>query len=83
MDQIKLLLTKSDLTPEQQNELFVILKLLPVIEVDELSNFLAIHPEWIGKLYQNYERKKGAAISKNNKKWQEIFDEEKIELEKL
>ena len=83
MDQIKLLLTKSTLTSEQQNELFAILKLLPAIEVSELSDFLTTHPEWIEKLYYNYKQKKDMSVSKDIKKWQEIFDEEKIELEKL
>lgn len=83
MDQLKLLLTKSDLTPEEQNELFAILKLLPIVEVNELSDFLVTHPEWIDKLYHNYKQKKEISTSKDIKKWQEIFDDEKIELEKL
>lgn len=83
MDRIKLLLIKSTLTSEQQSELLAILKLLSAIEVNELSDFLTIHPEWIDKLYHNYKQKKDISTSKDIKKWQEIFDEEKIELEKL
>jgi len=83
MGQIKLLLTKSDLSSKQQNELLAILKLLPMAEVDELADFLVSNPEWIVKLYNNYKQKKELATSKDSKKWQELFDQEKIELEKL
>ena len=57
MGQIKLLLTKSDLSSKQQNELLAILKLLPMAEVDELADFLVSNPEWIVKLYNNYKQK--------------------------
>ena len=83
MGQIKLLLTKSDLSSKQQNELLAILKLLPTVEVNELADFLASNPEWVDKLYYNYKQKKELATSKDSKKWQELFDQEKIELEKL
>lgn len=83
MEQIKSLLAKSNLATEEQNELLAILKLLPTAEINELFNFLNIHPEWIDKLYHNYKQKKAAATTKDYSKWQEIFDEEKKELEKL
>lgn len=83
MDQIELLLTKSELSTNQQNELLAILKLLPTAEVNELGDFLVSNPEWIVKLYNNYKQKKEISASKDSKKWQEIFDQEKIELEKV
>ncbi|OGF25709.1 hypothetical protein A2303_06940 [Candidatus Falkowbacteria bacterium RIFOXYB2_FULL_47_14] len=83
MDKLKSLLSDSSLADHEQKELFEIFANLSKDELGELSDFLSIHPEWVDVLYRNYEKKKKAAVSMDIKKWREIFDEEKRELEKL
>ena len=83
MEQIKSLLVKSSLTEIEQREFFEVLKLLSKAELDELLNFLRVHPEWIIKLYRNYKQKKAISATKNYGEWQKIFNEEEKELKKL
>ena len=84
MDKLKLLFEKSSLNINQQNELLEVLcSLLPEIELSELYEFLSTNPEWVEKLYVNYKSKKNISNSRDPKKWQEVFGQDKSELEKL
>lgn len=83
MEQLESLLEKSNLSDKEQEELLEVLKLVPKAELNELFDFLKVHPEWIVKLYRNYKQKKAISTTKDYGKWQEIFNEEKNELEKL
>ena len=83
MDKIQVLLKKSNLVAEEQNELFAVLKLLPAIELNELYNFLENHPEWVDKLHHNFLTKKWAANSHDRSLWQKILKEEEIMLKEI
>jgi len=76
MDKIPSLFAKFNLSTDAQNELFKVLKLLPLAELNELCDFLKIHPEWIIKLYDNYQSKKQAADKADSKLWQKILEQE-------
>ena len=83
MSQLESILAKSNLNVREQKELLQVLEHLSAVEIDELLNFLDVHPEWVEKLYYNYKQKKEVVVSGDHKKWQEIFDREKKDLEKL
>lgn len=83
MNKIQSLLKKSNLNIAEQTELDNVLNLLPVTELNKLCDFLESHPEWVEKLYKNYKQKKIAASSKDLRKWQDIFNQEKEELKKI
>ena len=83
MDKLGSLFANSTLADHEQKELLALLANLSKDELDELSGFLSLRPEWAGVLYRNYKKKRAAAVSMDIEKWREIFDEEKRDLEKL
>ena len=77
------LLSQSDLSAEQADELLMLfgrsedIELLPVVEI------LTQDISWAKKIHQNYLAKKDALKNSDDKKWQAIFQKEKEELQNL
>ena len=62
MDKLGSLFANSTLADHEQKELLALLANLSKDELDELSGFLSLRPEWAGVLYRNYKKKRAAAV---------------------
>lgn len=66
----------SNLKPAEQEEFLFLFSKISDKKLDAVINVLKDDPNWINKLYKNYETKKKALKQKDKSAWQEILQDE-------
>lgn len=83
LEEIKNLITSSDLSTEDQKEFLIILSQLQDKDLEVFLNLFKEDKNWIRKFYDNYKIKRKAFENKDKNLWNQILDQEKEELNKI
>ncbi len=80
---LKLILTESNLSEEEQNNLLVFLSLATDEEMETTVKLFMEDPTLIEKINRNYKEKQEAVKTKDSEKWQKIIEEEEKNLKEI
>ncbi len=80
---IRTLLSNSDLSAEEQDNLLILLLGRPDEELAPLAELFTEDPSWIRKIYDNYKAKQEAFTNQDKKTWQEILKGEESMLQDI
>ncbi len=80
---LKLILTESDLSQEDQNNLLVFFSLATDEELETTIKLFMEDPTLIEKINRNYKEKHEAIKAKDNEKWQKIIEKEEKDLKEI
>ena len=75
-EEIKQIVSQSNLNPEQQTELIQVLEKANSQELQDICYLLKQNPEIIDKLYQNYKAKMAAFSENDHEKWEQVLNDE-------
>ena len=77
LDKLKELITQSEISPEDQNDLLVFLPILPEETIANLVKVFKEFPEKIKEFNSNFKSKVQAITGGNDEEWNKIIEEEK------
>jgi hypothetical protein len=66
----------SDLSKEEQGEFLVFLSFLSDEELEPMAELFSEDKSWVSKIYQNIKSKYSALVSRDQKLWKKIIQEE-------
>jgi len=76
LENLKETFSKSNLSPEDQNDLLVFLPILPEHVLEELNKIFEENPDLIEEFNANFKAKFNALTGQGDKSWDEIIAEE-------
>ncbi len=80
---LKLILTESNLSEEEQNNLLVFLSLATDEELETTVKLFMEDPTLIEKINRNYKEKQKIIKANDSEKWQKIIEEEEKNLKEI
>ncbi len=80
---LKLILTESNLSEEEQNNLLVFLSLATDEELETTVKLFMEDPTLIEKINRNYKEKQKIIKANDSEKWQKIIEEEEKDLKEI
>jgi len=83
IQKLESLISKSNLDNNEKSTLFQIIKEMSEEYIELFVKVFAENPEFVKKIYLNYKAKQEAMANGDEEAMQKIFEEEKIELEKM
>jgi Skp family chaperone for outer membrane proteins len=83
LESLKELISKSDLSPEDKNDLLVFLPIFEDQVIERLNNLFQEHPEEIANFNGNFKTKIKALTGKSDEEWDEIIRKEAEEAGEL
>lgn len=82
LENIKQIISNSDISPEEQNDLLVFLPVLPEKVLEDLNDILQKNPEWLKEFNGNFKAKLKALTGQTDE-WDEIIKKEAEEAGEL
>lgn len=77
LKKLKVIISKSDLSPEDQNDLLIFLPILPEPVLKELNKVFENRPKLVHEFNENFKAKVGALSSeRDTSAWDDIIEQE-------
>ena len=76
LDKLREIITQSEISPEDQNDLLVFLPILPEDTIGNLVKIFEENPEKIKEFNGNFKSKVQAITGGNDEEWNKIIEEE-------
>lgn len=83
LEELNQIITNSDISPEDQNDILVVLPALPEEAIETLNRIFKKDPNALKDFNKSFKAKVKALTNEDDKEWEEILKKEREEIESL
>lgn len=83
LDEFQKIITESSIPPQDQNDLLVVLPVLPEPAIAELNSVFRRSPKMLAEFNKSFKAKVRALTNQDDKEWEEILQREREQVDEL
>lgn len=83
LDEFQQIITESSIPAQDQNDILVVLPMLPEEAIGALNKIFSGNPKMIAEFNKNFKAKVRALTNQDDKEWEEILQKERAQLDEI